>query len=337
MANLALQVDSLRKHYPLERGMFHDVTGTIKAVDGVSFTVQRGEACGIVGESGSGKTTIGRCIVRVTDATSGSILVWDENDDRLDIVRASKNEMRRIRKSVQMIFQDPYASLDPRMTVYDIVAEPLIENRIAKGGAVRERVEELIQLVGLNKSQLGRYPHAFSGGQRQRIGIARALAVSPRLVVADEAVSALDVSVQAQILNLMMKLQQDLQLSMVFIAHDLSVVKHMCDQVIVMYAGRIVERARTPLLFSRPRHPYSEALLSAIPKLSSVERKKRIVLKGEPPNPTQLPPGCHFHPRCQYAKDICRQVEPPLIEISPEQTAACHFAKELNLVGAGDS
>jgi peptide/nickel transport system ATP-binding protein len=305
----------------------------VKAVDDVSFVLPRGQTLGLVGESGCGKTTLGRCVVRALSATSGEVLYRADGGEPVDFLKLGRAEMRRMRKEIQMIFQDPYSSLDPRMTVYDIIAEPLRVNDMGKGFDIEGRVKELASVVGLNVSHLKRYPHAFSGGQRQRIGIARALATSPRLVVADEPVSALDVSVQAQVLNLLEDLQSMFGLTFIFVAHDLSVVEHISDRVAVMYVGRIVELAATDAIFSSPKHPYTEALMSAVPKPDPRRKMKRIVLQGEVPNPANPPPGCHFHPRCRYARDICLREAPVFREVSPLHFAACHFAGEIEIKG----
>ena len=335
-----LAVRNLKKYFPIERGFLRRVAGYVKAVDDVSFSIYEGETLGLVGESGCGKTTLGRCIVRAFEPTAGEILLQiPESGDGgvptpiVDLATLPRPELRAVRRHFHMIFQDPYSSLDPRMTVLDIIAEPLRENRLASGEALNERVKELMGVVGLEVQHLKRYPHAFSGGQRQRIGIARSLAPNPRLIVCDEAVSALDVSIQAQILNLLQDLQQQFHLTYLFIAHDLSVVEHISDRVGVMYVGRLVELAPAGELFRRPRHPYTEALLSAVPTTDPRRKMERIILPGEVANPADPPSGCYFHPRCQYAQQVCRQETPPWREIRPGHFSACHFSEELELQG----
>lgn len=330
-----LEVRSLKKYYPLERGFTRRVVGQVKAVDDVSFTLNRGEVVGLVGESGCGKTTLGRCLLRAVDPTSGEILLRTRNGSIVDLAKADKRQLRSLRTEMNMVFQDPFSSLSPRMTVLEIIGEPLRAQGTNRK-AIEERVKELASLVGLNTGHLNHYPNAFSGGQRQRICIARALATHPTFIVADEPVSALDVSIQAQILNLLQDLQAELNLSYVFIAHDLSVVEHIADRVAVMYVGKIVELSETEDLYLRPRHPYTEALLSAVPKPDPRLREDPVILSGEVANPANPPSGCYFHPRCKYAQDICRQQTPPLAEITPGHYAACHFAQELALTGVPD-
>ncbi|HEY1297736.1 MAG TPA: oligopeptide/dipeptide ABC transporter ATP-binding protein, partial [Chloroflexota bacterium] len=281
------------------------VVGFVKAVDGVSFTIREGETVGLVGESGSGKTTTGRMILRASQPTDGQVL-FRHNGSLIDLTPLSRRAMKPYRKELQVIFQDPFSSLDPRMTVFDIVSEPLVIHGVARGDALKTQVRDLLQRVGLRAQHMNRFPHAFSGGQRQRIGIARALALRPKLVVCDEPVSALDVSIQAQVLNLLKDLQHEFHLAYLFIAHDLSVVEHISDRVAVMYLGKIVELAASEDLYRNPKHPYTEALLSAIPKSSPRQHKQRIVLPGDVPNPADPPPGCAFHTRCRYAQDICK-------------------------------
>ncbi len=318
-----LSVEGLRVHFPVKRGLLMRQVGAVKAVDGVSFDVEAGSTLGLVGESGCGKSTTGRAILRLVQATEGSVRL-----DGQDIFKLSSRDLRTARRQMQMVFQDPYASLNPRMTVFDILAEPLTTHSIVKGkAALTERVAELMTQTGLLPAYMRRYPHEFSGGQRQRIGIARAIALKPKLVVADEPVSALDVSIQAQIINLMTDLQKDLNLTYIFVAHDLAVVRHISREVAVMYLGKIVERAPTHELFETPRHPYTQALLSAIPVPDPIiERKrKRLVLVGDVPSPLSPPSGCHFHTRCPAAFDRCKIQEPELFERSPDHWVACHL------------
>ena len=328
-----LEVKGLKKYFPIEKGFLRRVAGYVKAVDNVNFFINEGETFGLVGESGCGKTTLGRCIVRAISPSEGEIDFRLPDDQVVDLAPLPNKELRKIRRHIHMIFQDPYASLDPRMTVLDIISEPLKNNNLAKGSELTERVKELMKVVGLEVQHLKRYPHAFSGGQRQRIGIARSLAPNPRLIVCDEAVSALDVSIQAQILNLLQDLQEQFNLTYLFIAHDLSVVQHISDRVGVMYVGKMVEMAETEDLFINPKHPYTEALLSAVPKTDPEKKMERIILPGEVPNPADPPSGCYFHPRCKYAQAICSQKTPDWEEVSPGHFAACHFARELELSG----
>ncbi|NLK07462.1 MAG: ATP-binding cassette domain-containing protein [Firmicutes bacterium] len=338
MAELLLEVKDLRKYFPISGGVFRRAVGHVKAVDDISFDVYKGETLGIVGESGCGKTTTGRCVIRAIEATAGRVLYHDD-EQVIDIFALDKEELRLMRKQMQMIFQDPYASLNPRMTVQEIVAEPLICYNIGTSKARQERVRELLQVVGLDPRYMQRYPHAFSGGQRQRIGIARALALNPTLVVADEAVSALDVSVQAQILNLLKELQEMFRLTYLFISHDLSVINHICDRIMVMYLGEIVELANTDTLFSNPKHPYVEALLSAIPRPNPRYTLNRKALRGEVGDPSNKPEGCVFNPRCLYATELCRTSKPELVNSGESggnpHFVACHYAGELGLMGAG--
>jgi peptide/nickel transport system ATP-binding protein len=328
-----LEVKSLQKLFPIRRGFLRRVVGHVRAVDGVTFHVERGETLALVGESGCGKTTTSRCVLRAVTPTAGQILFRTLEGAVLDVATLPKSQLRPLRRQMQMIFQDPFSSLNPRRTLLDIVAEPLVANGVGNRAERTERVAELLRLVGLRPEYMRRYPHAFSGGQRQRIGIARALALNPRLVVADEPVSALDVSVQAQILNLMLDLQAQLGLTYLFVAHDLSVVKHVSDRVAVMYVGQIVEMADTAPLFTAPRHPYTEALLSAVPKPDPRLRAQRIVLEGEVADAAHPPSGCYFHPRCSYAVERCRVETPVLEPVEPGHFVACHRARELSLRG----
>ena len=328
-----LEINNLRKYFPIKQGLLRREVGNIRAVDDVSFYINEGETLGLVGESGCGKTTTARCILRAIEPTSGEILFRSEEGGTVDVSAAPRAQLRSLRQEMQMIFQDPFSSLNPRMTLMDIVGEPLIITGVAKSER-EDRVAELLSMVGLRPEFMRRFPHAFSGGQRQRIGIARALALNPRLIVADEPVSALDVSVQAQVLNLMMDLQSELGLTYLFVAHDLSVVKHISDRIAVMYVGKLVEMAPTDALFDSPKHPYTAALLSSVPEPDPRVRRDRVVLQGEVANPANPPSGCYFNPRCEYATDICRSETPQLREIAPGHYASCHRAEELNLAGA---
>ena len=328
-----LQVEHLRKFFPIEKGFMRKVLGHVKAVDDVSLFINRGETLGVVGESGCGKTTLGRCILRAIEPTDGRVTFRLNGGEEVDVTSLDNRELRRIRRHAQMIFQDPYSSLDPRMTILDIVGEPLRVSGLASGDGLKDRVRYLMGVVGLEVKHLNRYPHAFSGGQRQRIGIARALSTNPQLIVCDEAVSALDVSIQAQILNLLQDLQQEFHLTYMFIAHNLSVVEHISERVMVMYVGKTVEMARTEELFVNPKHPYTEALLSAVPRPDPDWRTNRIVLPGEVANPAAVPSGCPFHPRCGHATDRCRTEVPQWREVSPDHYAACHYSDELSLKG----
>jgi len=327
-----LEVEGLRKEFPIRSGLLQRETGRVRAVQDVSFSIERGETLALVGESGCGKTTVSRCILRALPPTKGAIRFSPEPGKSIDLAPLSRRALRPLRRHIQMIFQDPYASLNPRMMVGDIIAEPLLVNGVPPAQR-QSRVRELLDLVGLPAATRARFPHAFSGGQRQRIGIARALALDPTLVVADEPVSALDVSVQAQIINLLLDLQDRLRLSMLFVAHDLGVVRHVSDRVAVMYLGRIVETAPTTALYGTPRHPYTEALLAAVPKPDPALRDQTSAPAGEIADPANPPSGCAFHPRCPYAVGRCRTELPVLREIAPAHWSACHRSAELSLRG----
>ena len=329
--DIQLAVNNLRMHFPIHRGFIQRVAGYVKAVDDVSLSVRSGETLGLVGESGCGKTTVGRCIVRAYNPTAGEILYRNTQDKTIDLATLPKGELKPYRRELRMIFQDPYASLNARMNVLNIVGQPLRIHGLAQGKELEERVAALLKRVGLQPEYMRRYPHAFSGGQRQRIGIARALALEPRVVICDEPVSALDVSVQAQILNLMQDLQAEFNLTYLFISHDLSVVEYIANRVAVMYVGKLVEVAPTDALFTTPKHPYTEALLSAVPKPDPRLRSKRILLEGDVADPANPPSGCYFHPRCRYAQGQCKTESPTLREIAPGHLAACHFAETLSL------
>ena len=335
--NLLLEVKDLKKYFPIRKGFFKTLAGYVKAVDGVNFFIREGETMGLVGESGCGKTTTGRVILRAYEPTGGEVWFKDRRLGRVNVPDLEKDELKSIRRNMQMIFQDPYSSLNPRMTLLQIVGEPLLVNGVARGSELRDRVAELLRVVGLRPEYMIRYPHAFSGGQRQRIGVARALALNPQLIVCDEPVSALDVSVQAQVLNLLQDLQQEFDLTYLFVAHDLSVVEHISDRVSVMYVGKLVEMADSEELFGKPLHPYTEALMSAVPKPDPRYQAERIILEGDVADPANPPSGCYFHPRCRYAIDRCKQEEPELRELRPDHYASCHRAEELDLVGVTET
>lgn len=328
-----LEVEGLKAHFPIRRGVFSRVVGHVRAVDGVSFSLARGETLGVVGESGSGKTTLGRCVVRLVEPTEGRVLLR-RNGEMVDLTSLDKTAMRAVKREVSMLFQDPNASLNPRLRVFDIVAEPLRIHGMGTAAEQRAKVEELLERVGLRADHAKLFPHQFSGGQRQRIGIARALAIGPRLLICDEPVSALDVSVQAQVLNLLADLQTEFYLSYIFVAHDLSVVDYVSDRVMVMYLGHVVEVATRDEIYQRPRHPYTEALLAAIPR-HEVGGKRRSALPGGMPDPSNPPPGCVFNTRCPYVIDRCRTEKPPLVAVGNggKGSIACHRADELELEG----
>ncbi len=340
MTEPLLQIEGLKKYFPITAGMWRSVVGYVKAVDDVSFFINPGETLGLVGESGCGKTTTGRLIVRLLERTAGE-LSMQLNGEAVDLGAMAGQQLRTFRRHMQMIFQDPYSSLNPRLTVFDIIAEPLKALGNMSTSRIDDRVRELTAAVGLQVDYLRRFPHAFSGGQRQRVCIARSLALQPRLIVCDEPVSALDVSVQAQIINLLKDLQEQFNLTYLFISHDLSVVENISTRVAVMYAGRIVEIAQTQTLFSRPRHPYTYALMGAVPRPDPKHRKQRVLLPGEVADPSDLPPGCAFHPRCRFAEDQCKTERPALRDMGDGQFAACHLAEQIDLtvngqpVGAG--
>lgn len=333
-----LQVSGMKKYFPVRRGVFRRVVGHVKAVDDVDMFIREGETLGLVGESGCGKTTAGRTILRLIEPTAGEILfrsseLGNGSGKIVDIAKADKRELKHLRRDMQIIFQDPYSSLNPRMTVASIVGEPLVVHGIGNKKERNDRVKQLLETVGLTENHMKRYPHEFSGGQRQRIGVARALALDPELIIADEPVSALDVSIQAQVLNQLDDLQDEFGLTYLFIAHDLSVIKHISDRVAVMYLGQIVELTDVDKLFNSPLHPYTEALMSAVPVANPDFESERIILEGDVPSPVDPPSGCYFHPRCPYSEPVCSEKEPELVEVEYDHYVHCHLAEELNLMG----
>jgi len=340
--NVLLRVKDLQKYFLRTKGFTKRVVGIVKAVDKVNFFIREGETLALVGESGCGKTTTGRCVLRAIEPSSGKIYFKMNSQDKpVNMMDLDKDKLKEIRKNMAMVFQDPYSSLNPRMTILEIVGEPFVIHKVVtKRRELEERVANLLKMVRLDTEYMRRYPHAFSGGQRQRVAIARALALQPKFIVADEPVSALDVSVQAQILNLLGELQDEFNLTYLFIAHNLAVVEYVSTRVVVMYVGKMVELADTEELFSNPKHPYTEALLSAVPKPDPKYKKKRIILKGDIADPANPPSGCYFHPRCNYAQDICKDKEPPLVNIAGDEEhphyVACHFADKLKLIGIKD-
>jgi peptide/nickel transport system ATP-binding protein len=337
--DVLLEVKGLKKFFPIQQGLFRRIVGYVKAVDDISFFVREGETLGLVGESGCGKTTAGRCIIRLYEPTGGDVyfksrLMGENGQDKVvNIMELSGPQMKMTRQEIAMIFQDPINSLNPRMTVSDIVAEPMIIHGKYHRPESEDIIVHLLERVGLRADHLRRYPHEFSGGQRQRIGIARALSLNPRLVICDEPVSALDVSIQAQTLNLLQDLQADFDLAYIFVAHDLSVVQHISDRVAVMYVGKIAEMTSSDDLYTNPLHPYTEALMSAVPKPDPKYHSDRIIMQGDVADPSNPPSGCYFHPRCRYAVDICKQELPAFRELKPDHFVACHRAEELTLRG----
>jgi peptide/nickel transport system ATP-binding protein len=331
-APILLEVRNLKKYFPIQKGFFRRTVGYVKAVDGVNFFIREGETLGLVGESGCGKTTTGLVILRDSEPTGGQVL-FNQDGELVDIFQVPPKEMKAFRREMQIIFQDPFSSLNPRMTVLDIVGEPLKIHGIAKGNELKAQVRELLEAVGLKAQHMNRYPYAFSGGQRQRISIARALALRPKLIICDEPVSALDVSIQAQTINLLEDLQKEFGLTYLFIAHDLSVVEHISDRVAVMYLGNMVELTAAKELYENPLHPYTEALLSAVPRTDPDQVSQRIILEGDVPSPANPPPGCKFHPRCRYAVEVCSSEAPEWRELSDDHWVACHRADELTMDG----
>lgn len=338
MAQKLLQVKGLKKFFPIQKGFFNKIVGHVKAVNDIEFEVNERETVGLVGESGCGKSTTGNCIVRLLDATDGEIHYTDRDGKTVDLASMKLGDVKPYRKEIQMIFQDPYSSLNPRMTVREIIAEPMqMFHPDMSKSELQDRVGQLMDRVGLRPEYMTRYPHAFSGGQRQRVGIARALSLNPRFVVCDESVSSLDVSVQAQVLGLLEDLQQEFEMSYLFIAHDLSAVKHISDRIVVMYVGKVVEIARTEELFATPKHPYTEALLASVPKLVADKAMRKQTLEGEVPDPSRPPEGCFFHPRCKYATEDCKRIDQNLLAVDPENPmghrTTCIRHGELSLRG----
>ena len=334
IGNTILDVRDLKQWFPIRRGLLQRVVGHVKAVDGVSFRLLERESLGLVGESGCGKTTAGRTILRLYEPTGGEVWYTREDGSQVELTSLTPQEMKVHRRELRMIFQDPFSSLNPRLTVMDIIGEPLIIHGVTRKRAeIERRVGELMEAVGLNPNYMGRYPHEFSGGQRQRIGLARTLSLNPRIIIADEPVSALDVSVQAQVLNLLQELKGQLGLTLLFIAHDLSVVEHICDRIAVMYLGHIMEIDDAEDLLRNPAHPYTEALVSAVPPADPDVRMERIILEGDVPSPSNPPSGCVFHPRCRYAEDVCRTEFPPMVDLGDGHLSRCHFAADLELQG----
>jgi peptide/nickel transport system ATP-binding protein len=337
--NILLEVKNLKKYFPIQAGLLRKTVGYVKAVDDVSFYVREGETLGLVGESGCGKTTAGRCIIRLYESTGGQamfrtrMLSSSGEAQYVDITKIDRKAWMPLRQEISMIFQDPVNSLNPRMTVSDIIGEPMVIHGKYHQPESEEIIVQLLERVGLLPDHMKRYPHEFSGGQRQRIGIARALSLNPRLVICDEPVSALDVSIQAQTLNLLQDLQKDFNLSYIFVAHDLSVVQHISDRVAVMYVGKVVEMAGSDELYTHPKHPYTEALMSSVPKPDPSRKSQRIIMQGDVADPSNPPPGCYFHPRCRYAIDKCKVDAPVFEEIAPDHFVACHRAHELDLKG----
>ncbi|MGI6172625.1 MAG: ABC transporter ATP-binding protein [Christensenellales bacterium] len=337
MPKQILKVTGLRKYFPIKKGFFNRTVGYVKAVNDIDFEINEGETVGLVGESGCGKSTTGNCIVRLLDPSAGSVIYTSREGKTIDLATADNKEIRPFREEIQMVFQDPFSSLNPRMTIQEIISEPMGLFRTVPKDELRDRVSQLMKRVGLRPEYMVRYPHAFSGGQRQRVGIARALSVNPRLVICDESVSSLDVSVQAQVLGLLEDLQQEYNMSYLFIAHDLSAVKHISDRIVVMYVGKIVEICETEELYARPMHPYTEALLGSVPKLVADKSVRKATLEGEVPDPSRPPEGCFFHPRCKYATEECKTCDMKLIPVDPADPlghrTTCIRFRELSLKG----